>query len=109
MTGFNTDRNWRFTRSAAKPRSHFEKKSQVRTSLSGQRKSARKTPGFSRCDRRLQGSLVKFDLGWVQSLAVQTAVVCNIQIAIGDNRITYGLLGQDFLARFDVRILEKKV
>lgn len=55
------------------------------------------------------GSVVTFDLGWVQSLAVQTAVVCNIQIAIGDNRITYGLLGQDFLARYNVRILENQV
>lgn len=54
------------------------------------------------------GSLVKFDLGWVQSLAVQTAVVCNIQIAIGD-RANEGLLGQNFLARFDVRILENQV
>jgi len=55
------------------------------------------------------GSVVTFDLGWVQSLAVQTAVVCNIQIAIADNRITYGLLGQDFLARYNVRILENQV
>jgi len=55
------------------------------------------------------GSVVTFDLGWVQSLAVQTAVVCNIKIAIGDNRITYGLLGQDFLARYNVRILENQV
>ena len=55
------------------------------------------------------GSVVTFDLGWVQSLAVKTAVVCNIQIAIGDNRITYGLLGQDFLAGYDVRILENEV
>ncbi|MEG4405174.1 tetratricopeptide repeat protein [Microcoleus sp. MON2_D5] len=55
------------------------------------------------------GSVVTFDLGWVQSLAVQTAVVCNIQIAIGDNRITYGLLGQDFIARYNVRILENQV
>lgn len=47
------------------------------------------------------GSVVTFDLGWVQSLAVQTAVVCNIQIAIGDNRITYELLGQDFIARYN--------
>ena len=55
------------------------------------------------------GSIVMFDLGWVQSLAVQTAVVYNIQVAIGDNRITYGLLGQDFLARYNVRILENQV
>jgi tetratricopeptide (TPR) repeat protein len=55
------------------------------------------------------GSVVTFDLGWVQSLAVQTAIVCNIQITIGDNRITYGLLGQDFLARYNVRILENEV
>ena len=55
------------------------------------------------------GSIVAFDLGWVQSLAVQTAVVYNIQVAIGDNRITYGLLGQDFLARYNVQILENQV
>ncbi|MEG4585621.1 hypothetical protein QUA54_10455 [Microcoleus sp. MOSTC5] len=49
-----------------------------------------------------------FDLGWVQSLAVQTAIVRNIQIGIGD-RANEGLLGQDFLAHFDVRILENEV
>ncbi|MEG4284976.1 tetratricopeptide repeat protein [Microcoleus sp. A006_D1] len=55
------------------------------------------------------GSVVTFDLGWVQSLAVQTAVVRNIQISIGDNRLTYGLLGQDFMARYNVQILENQV
>jgi hypothetical protein len=30
------------------------------------------------------GRIVKFDLGWVQSLAVKTAVAHNIQVAIGD-------------------------
>jgi hypothetical protein len=30
------------------------------------------------------GRIVEFDLGWVQSLAVKTAVVHNIQVAIGD-------------------------
>ena len=54
------------------------------------------------------GSIVTFDLGWMQSLAVQTAIVRNIQIGIGD-RITFGLLGQDFLARYNVRILENQV
>jgi hypothetical protein len=34
----------------------LKKKSQVRTSLSPQSTSARKIPGFQRCDRRLQGS-----------------------------------------------------
>ncbi len=53
-------------------------------------------------------SVVAFGLGWVQSLAVQTAIVRNIQIGIGD-RANEGLLGQDFLARFDVRILETEV
>ncbi|MEG4203805.1 hypothetical protein QUA20_07730 [Microcoleus sp. Pol7_A1] len=50
-----------------------------------------------------------FGLGWVQSLAVQTSIVRNIQIGIGDRRANEGLLGQDFLARFDVRILETEV
>ena len=54
------------------------------------------------------GSLITSDLGWVQSLAVQTAIVRNIQIGIRDG-INYGLLGQDFLARYDVRILENEI
>ncbi|MBD1826306.1 retroviral-like aspartic protease family protein [Microcoleus vaginatus GB1-A2] len=54
------------------------------------------------------GRVVEFDLGSVQSLGVQTAVVYNIQAAIGD-RANEELLGQNFLARFDVRILENEV
>ena len=51
---------------------------------------------------------MEFDLGSVQSLAVPTAVVYHIQVAIGD-RAAEELLGKNFLARFDVRILENEV
>ena len=54
------------------------------------------------------GSFVIFNLGWVKSVAVQTAVVYNIQVAIAP-RSNEGLLGQDFLARYNVRILENEV
>ncbi|MBD1815309.1 retroviral-like aspartic protease family protein [Microcoleus vaginatus DQ-U2] len=62
-----------------------------------------------RCQEAVaDGRVVEIDLGSVQSLAVQTAVVYHIQVAIGD-RAAEGLLGQNFLARFDVRILENQV
>jgi aspartyl protease family protein len=62
-----------------------------------------------RCQEAVaDGRVVEFDLGSVQSLAVQTAVVYHIQVAIGD-RANKGILGQNFLARFDVRILENEV
>ncbi len=54
------------------------------------------------------GSFVLFNLGWVKSVAVQTAVVYSIQVAIAP-RSNEGLLGQDFLAHYNVRILENQV
>lgn len=54
------------------------------------------------------GSFVIFNLGWVKSVAVQTAVVYNVQVAIAP-RSTEGLLGQDFLVHYNVRILENEV
>ncbi len=54
------------------------------------------------------GSFAIFNLGWVKSVAVQTAVVYNIQVAIAP-RSNEGLLGQDFLAHYNVRILENEV
>jgi tetratricopeptide (TPR) repeat protein len=54
------------------------------------------------------GSFAIFNLGWVKSIAVQTAVIYNVQVAIAP-RSNEGLLGQDFLARYNVRILENEV
>ncbi len=54
------------------------------------------------------GSFAIFNLGWLKSVAVQTAVIYNVQVAIAP-RSNEGLLGQDFLAHYNVRILENEV
>ncbi len=46
--------------------------------------------------------------GWVRSIRVQSAVVMNVQVAISAT-FSAGLLGQDFLANYDVRILANEV
>ncbi len=46
--------------------------------------------------------------GWVRSIRVQSAVVMNVQVAIASN-FSAGLLGQDVLANYDVRILSNEV
>lgn len=51
---------------------------------------------------------VPISSGWVRSIQVQSAVVMNVQIAIASS-LSAGLLGQDFLANYDVRILANEV
>lgn len=46
--------------------------------------------------------------GWVRSIRVQAAMAMNVQVAIAAN-FSAGLLGQDFLADYDVRILGNEV
>ena len=46
--------------------------------------------------------------GWVRSIRVQSAMVMNVHVAIASN-LSAGLLGQDFLANYDVRILTNEV
>ncbi|MEM9804289.1 MAG: tetratricopeptide repeat protein [Cyanobacteria bacterium P01_D01_bin.56] len=53
-------------------------------------------------------SAVPISNGWVRSIRVQAAVKMNVQVAIASNFVA-GLLGQDFLANYDVRILADEV
>ncbi len=76
-TGFETDGNWRFTRSAANSRSHNQKKNPKLTEAYHKRAQVR---------QKLQ----------------------DFEEAIAP-RSTEGLLGQDFLAHYNVRILENEV
>ncbi|MBE9069415.1 tetratricopeptide repeat protein, partial [Leptolyngbya cf. ectocarpi LEGE 11479] len=51
---------------------------------------------------------VPISSGWVRSIQVQSAIAMNVQVAIASN-LSAGLLGQDFLANYDVRILANEV
>jgi tetratricopeptide (TPR) repeat protein len=54
------------------------------------------------------GHQVEYPVGWVQSIAVQRAERRFIEVAIGD-REAVGLLGQDFLSYYDIRILAHEI
>lgn len=58
--------------------------------------------------RMANGQMVELDIGWIQSLAVQTAVVHNLQVAIADREVE-GLLGQNFFFHYDVRMLANEI
>lgn len=49
------------------------------------------------------GSTVAFDVGRVESIAVNGAMVKNVQVAIAD-KMEIGLLGHDFFDKFDVKM-----
>ncbi len=49
------------------------------------------------------GTIVEFDLGRVQSIAVGGAVVKNVEVAIA-KEMEIGLLGHDFFGNYDVKI-----
>lgn len=51
---------------------------------------------------------VPISSGWVRSIKVESAVVMNVQVAIAAG-FSAGLLGQDFLADYDVRVLANEV
>ncbi|MBT9313616.1 tetratricopeptide repeat protein [Leptothoe kymatousa] len=53
-------------------------------------------------------SAIPISNGWVRSMRVQAAVAMNVHVAIAAN-FSAGLLGQDFLANYDVRILANEV
>lgn len=52
--------------------------------------------------------MIPISNGWVRSIGVQSAVVMNVHVAIAATFIA-GILGQDFLANYDVRILTNEV
>jgi hypothetical protein len=47
-------------------------------------------------------------VGWVRSLSIQSAVVHNLKVLIATYDMP-GLLGQDFLDRYQIRILTDEV
>ncbi len=54
------------------------------------------------------GSSVEFPVGRMKSIAIQTAKVENVDVAIASD-MEIGLLGHDFFGRFDIRIRENMV
>jgi len=54
------------------------------------------------------GSKVTFPLGYIQSMAVNGAVVRDIPVAIAP-RMAIGLLGHDFFGNYDVQIKQDVV
>lgn len=66
--------------------------------------------------RLADGQYIEFETGWVQSVAVRcasgaatpAAIVHNLEVIIASQDVD-GLLGQDFLSKFHVRILNDEV
>jgi predicted aspartyl protease len=54
------------------------------------------------------GSQVQFRTGVVQSIAVNSAIVNNVEVAIAPKG-EVGLLGHDFFGNYDIKILEKEI
>ena len=54
------------------------------------------------------GRIIKKPVGYVRSLALEGAKVQNLQVSIEEN-LSERLLGQNYLRRYDVRILQTEV
>ncbi|MGF1538389.1 MAG: tetratricopeptide repeat protein [Elainellaceae cyanobacterium] len=58
--------------------------------------------------RVADGRLVTLEWGWARSVAVQSASISHVRVAVIPDR-GEGLLGQDFFAAYDVRVLAQEV
>ncbi len=54
------------------------------------------------------GRVIEKPVGYVKSLALEQARVENLEVSIEDN-LDEGLIGQNYLWRYDVRILQTEV